>query len=51
MIVKAGLVKELLRYDFGDPPYTVIIPGPLHFMEGEALVAFCGATKELVTSR
>ncbi len=41
--VKADFVKELLRYDFGEPPYTLIFPGKLHFMEAEALIAFAGA--------
>lgn len=50
MIVKAGRVSELLRCDFGEPPYVLIFPGPLHFMEAEALQAFCGASKELVSA-
>lgn len=41
--VKANLVEELLRYDFGDPPYTLIFPGKLHFMEAEALIVFASA--------
>lgn len=41
--VKADFVKELSRYDFGEPPYTLIFPGKLHFMEAEALIAFAGA--------
>jgi diphthine synthase len=41
--VKADAVKELLSYDFGEPPYTVIFPGKLHFMEAEALIVFAGA--------
>lgn len=41
--VKADVVRELLNYDFGDPPYTLIFPGKLHFMEAEALIAFAGA--------
>ncbi|MGB9853851.1 MAG: diphthine synthase [Candidatus Bathyarchaeales archaeon] len=41
--VKADFVEKLLRYDFGEPPYTLIFPGKLHFMEAEALIAFAGA--------
>lgn len=41
--VKADFVEELLRYDFEEPPYTLIFPGKLHFMEAEALIAFAGA--------
>jgi diphthine synthase len=45
--VKADSVKKLLRYDFGEPPYSVIFPGELHFMEAEALVFLAGAPKSL----
>jgi len=41
--VKADFVEKLLRYDFGDPPYTLIFPGKLHFMEAEALIVFASA--------
>jgi diphthine synthase len=41
--VKADFVEKLLRHDFGEPPYTLIFPGKLHFMEAEALIAFAGA--------
>lgn len=41
--VKADFVKELLNYDFGDPPYTLIFPGKLHFMEAEALIMLADA--------
>lgn len=40
-LLKAGPVRELLRYDFGQTPHTLIIPGELHFMEEEYLKAFC----------
>ncbi|MCS7114252.1 MAG: diphthine synthase [Nitrososphaerota archaeon] len=45
--VKADMVKVLLKYDFGDPPYTLIFPGKLHFMEAEALIAFAGAPSKV----
>lgn len=41
--VKAGSLNELLRYDFGSPPHTLIFPGKLHFMEAEALIELAGA--------
>jgi diphthine synthase len=41
--VKADLVDELLNYNFGGPPYSLIFPGKLHFMEAEALMVFAGA--------
>jgi diphthine synthase len=41
--LKADFVKDLENFDFGEPPYSLIIPGELHFMEVEALMAFGGA--------
>ena len=45
--VKAGCIKRLLNYDFGDPPHSLIFLGQLHFMEAEALIAFAGAPAKL----
>jgi diphthine synthase len=50
MIVKAGTVSEVMRTDFGGPPYVLIFPGQLHFVETEALQLFCGTSKESVSS-
>ena len=44
--LKADFVKNLVNYDFGEPPYTLIFPGDLHFMEIESLIAFAGAPAE-----
>ncbi len=44
---KADSIKELLKYDFGEPPQSLIFPGKLHFMEAEALIIFAGAPKTL----
>jgi len=46
--VKAGFLKELLRYNFGEPLYSIIFPGKLHFMEAEALIFLAEASKQLV---
>lgn len=43
MVVKAGAIADLMKTDFGEPPYAMIIPSRLHFVEAEALVLFCGA--------
>ena len=40
LAVKAGFLNDVLNYDFGAPPHTLLIPGRLHFMEAEALIAF-----------
>jgi diphthine synthase len=45
--VKAETVEKLLNYDFGGPPYTLIFPGKLHFMEAEALILLAGAPETL----
>ena len=45
--VKADFVKNLLDFDFGEPPCSIIFPGKLHFMEVEALIVFAGAPETL----
>ncbi len=45
-VVKADFVKNLVSYDFGEPPFSLIIPGDLHFMEVDALIALAGAPAE-----
>jgi len=45
--VKAGLVKDIVAYDFGPPPHTLIVVGRLHFMEAEALIALDGAPEAI----
>lgn len=46
-VVKAGFVKELLDFDFGEPPHTLLFVGKLHFMETEALITLADAPEEL----
>lgn len=36
-LIKAGPLDHLKKIDFGQPPYCLIIPGKLHFMEQEML--------------
>ena len=45
--IKADYVKDLTNFDFGEPPYSLIIPGELHFMEIEALITFASAPATL----
>lgn len=45
--VKAGYVRELMNYDFGAPPHTLVFPGKLHFMEAEALITLAGAPEQV----
>jgi diphthine synthase len=44
--LKADFLKELANYDFGEPPYSLIFPGDMHFMEIDSLIAFAGAPAE-----
>jgi diphthine synthase len=44
--LKADFIKNIVDFDFGEPPFSLIIPGDLHFMEVDALIAFAGAPKE-----
>ena len=44
--LKADFVKDLANFDFGEPPFSLIFPGDLHFMEVDALIAFAGAPAE-----
>lgn len=41
-VVKAGRVGDIMTYDFGGPPHSLIIPGELHFAESEALNIILG---------
>lgn len=36
-VIKYGTIEEIKKKDFGKPPYCVIIPGKVHFMEEEML--------------
>jgi len=45
--VKADYVEELLKFDFGKPPHSLVFPGKLHFMEAEALVMLAKAPERV----
>lgn len=45
--VKAGFLEDLLDYDFGGPPHSIVFPGGLHFMEAEALIVLASAPDSL----
>ncbi len=46
--ITAGRVKDLLNKDLGEPLFTLILPGNLHFMEQYALVYFAGAPEDII---
>jgi diphthine synthase len=45
--LKANFIDELVDFDFGLPPMSLIFPGRMHFMEAEALIAFAGAPTKI----
>lgn len=47
-VARAGRLDDLLNEDFGKGLHCLVIPGKLHFMEAEALVAFGEAPKEIL---
>jgi diphthine synthase len=46
-VVKADFANELLKYDFGGPPQSLVFPGKLHFMEAEALITLANAPESV----
>jgi len=42
VFVKASQLTQLMNIEFPGPPHVLVIPGKLHFIEEDALVAFCG---------
>ncbi len=44
--LKADFIKDLANFDFKEPPFSLIFPGELHFMEVDSLIAFAGAPAE-----
>jgi diphthine synthase len=46
-VVKADSINELLKFDFGAPPHSIVFPGRLHFMEAEALITLAGAPESV----
>jgi diphthine synthase len=46
-LVKAGYLGEIMDYNFGAPPHTLIFPSRLHFMEAEALITLAGAPERI----
>jgi len=45
--VKADFATALLKFDFGNPPHSLVFPGRLHFVEAEALIALAGAPERV----
>ncbi|NJE02175.1 diphthine synthase [Thermococcus sp. JdF3] len=46
--LRAGYVRDMLKEDFGRQPHVMVVPGRLHIVEAEYLVAFAGAPKDIL---
>ncbi|MEM4699684.1 MAG: diphthine synthase [Candidatus Nezhaarchaeales archaeon] len=46
--VRAGRAVRVAEYALGPPPHSLVIPGPLHFVEREAMMLIAGASEEEV---
>lgn len=46
-LIMAGRANELKDKDFGGPLHCLVLPGPLHFEEKEALIVLAGAPKDI----
>ena len=47
-VIQAGEFAQIKELRFGAPPQAIVIPGPLHFAEAEALVKLWGAPDEIL---
>lgn len=45
--IAAGRVADVMKRDLGPPLHCLVVPGRLHFLEKDALVAFAGAPHDL----
>ena len=45
--VKADYVAELINYDFGPTPHSLVFPDKLHFVEAEALITLAEAPESV----
>jgi diphthine synthase len=43
----SGRIADLKHVDPGPPPHCLVVPGKLHFLEKEALIAFAGAPHDI----
>jgi len=50
-IVRADKAGNLVKSNFGEPPWSIILPSKLHFMEAEALQLLAGAPRALLEVR
>jgi diphthine synthase len=50
-IIRADTALNLMAADYGDPPYALVVPGHLHFLEEEALQVIASCPRSLLEGR
>jgi diphthine synthase len=50
-LIKAGRITDLAAVDFLEAPHCVVVPGPLHFLEEDALKAIGGCPPDALKGR
>jgi diphthine synthase len=50
-IIKAGRATDVALLDFGEAPHSLVVPGPLHFLEEDALKTLANCPRELLKNR
>lgn len=49
--IRAGKISDVAKVDFGEAPHCLVIPGPLHFLEEDALVKIANCPPESLKNR
>ena len=44
--IRAGRLDTMEGYDYGEPPHSIVVPGPLHFTERDALLVLAECIDE-----
>ncbi|WP_292484801.1 diphthine synthase [Methanohalobium sp.] len=47
-VIKADYISSLIDFEFGSPLHILAIPGPLHFIEAEALVKLADGPEQIL---
>lgn len=50
-LIRAGKMADVGAVDFGEAPHCLVVPGPLHFLEEDALKAIAGCPPEALKGR
>ena len=50
-LIKAGKMLDVAQVDFGEAPHCLVVPGPLHFLEEDALKTIAHCPPEALKGR